>query len=291
MLSVDTPRRLRPPLARCLALSTVLLCATVLAGPAQAAARAAATPHRPTAGPFGGPVLNAPGFDTCAAPSVHDMAAWQSSSPYQAVGIYVGGSNRACAAGNLNASWVHAVTDQGWSLIPIYVGFQAPCVKGKGMSLMSTVKAAQQGAADADDAASAAARLSIVPDSPVYFDLEAFNENNQGCVRTVTAFLNAWTTQLHTHGYLSGIYGSADSGMATLVGIVRSQSGFAAPDAIWIAHWDRQAKTADGSVPDTMWVYHQRIKQYQGGHVETHGGVSIDIDTDYLDGPVARVGS
>ncbi|MBR7831624.1 DUF1906 domain-containing protein [Actinospica durhamensis] len=286
---MDTPRRLRPLFARCLALSTMLLCAAVLAGPAQAAARAAGT-HRPVAGPLGGPVLNALGFDTCTAPSVHDMAAWQKSSPYQAIGIYVGGSNRACGIGNLSTSWVRAVDDQGWSLIPIYVGLQAPCVKGRGMSLMSAAKAAQQGTAEANGAASAAARLSIAPDSPVYFDLEAFNENDQGCVRTVTAFLNAWTTQLHTHGYLSGVYGSADSGMTTLVGIVRSQHGFAAPDAIWIAHWDRLAKTADASVPDTMWVYQQRIKQYQGGHKETHGGVSIVIDTDYLDGPVARVG-
>ncbi len=285
MLGVDISRRPHPSLVRCLALSTVLLCAAVLVGPAQAAA----APRRPTAGPLGAPVLNAPGFDTCSAPSVHDMAAWQGSSPYQAIGIYVGGSNRACGTGNLSSSWVHAVNIQGWSLIPIYVGPQAPCVKGRGMSLMSAAKAAQQGAASADDAASAAAGLSLAGNSPIYFDLEAFDENDQGCVHTVEAFLDAWTTQLHSHGYLSGVYGSADSGMATLAGIVMSQPGFAPPDAIWIAHWDRQAKTADGSVPDTMWVYHQRIKQYQGGHKETHAGVTIDIDSDYLDGPVASI--
>ena len=77
--------------------------------------------------------------------------------------------------------------------------------------------------------------------------------------------------------------------MASLAEAVETQSSFAAPDAVWIAHWDRQERTADGSVPDSLWSRHQRIKQFQGGHVEKHGGVAINIDGDFLDGPVARL--
>lgn len=279
MLSVDIRRSPRLPLSRLIALSVSVLCATLPLLPAQAASATALAP----------PVVSAPGFDTCAAPSVPTMAAWHASSAYRAIGIYVGGTNRACGPGNLTAGWVHAVTRQGWSLVPIYVGLQAPCAKEKGMSVMSAAKATRQGTEAADDAASSAASFDLAEGSPLYFDLEAFDENNAGCVATVTAFLKAWTARLHARGYLSGVYGSADSGMSTLAGIVLSQADFPPPDAIWIAHWDRRAKTGDESVPDYMWVNHQRIKQYQGGHRESHGGVSLDIDSDWLDGPVARI--
>jgi hypothetical protein len=231
----------------------------------------------------------APGFDTCWAPPAATMQAWYGNSAYRAVGIYIGGRNRACVGGNLTPSWVSTVSAQGWGLIPVYVGLQAPCVIGKGMSLMQPAQAAQQGAAEADDAANQAAAYGLAKGSPVYNDLEAFRETDQGCVTAVLAYLNAWSQRLHADGYYAGVYGSASSTIATLAQAVQSQSSFTPPDAIWIARWDQQAKTADGSVPDGLWINHQRIKQYQGGHVETHGGAAVDIDSDYLDGPVARL--
>src|SRR5438445_12869536 len=72
-------------------------------------------------------VFTGEGFDTCHAPSVKTMAAWWKSSPYRAIGIYIGGPNRACGDGNLSNSWVHSVNAMGWHLVPIYVGQQAPC--------------------------------------------------------------------------------------------------------------------------------------------------------------------
>jgi len=102
-----------------------------------------------------------------------------------------------------------------------------------------------------------------------------------------------WTTwtpgpRLHADGYYAGVYGSAASGIVTLARAVRTRPSFAAPDAVWIARWDLKATTADESVPDGL-RHGRRIKQHRGGHVETHGGTAIDIDGDYLDGPVARV--
>ena len=70
------------------------------------------------------------GFDACTAPSTAALNAW-SASPYRALGIYLGGVNRACADGNLNASWITSTLAAGWSLLPLYVGLQAPCVSGK----------------------------------------------------------------------------------------------------------------------------------------------------------------
>jgi Rv2525c-like, glycoside hydrolase-like domain len=65
------------------------------------------------------------GFDACTAPSVAQMQAWRQQSPYRAIGIYIGGSDRACAQPNLTASWVSRQQQAGWHFIPIYVGPQA----------------------------------------------------------------------------------------------------------------------------------------------------------------------
>src|SRR6266571_413881 len=40
------------------------------------------------------------GFDACTAPSSAFMSTWKSASPYGAVGIYIGGADRACAQPN-----------------------------------------------------------------------------------------------------------------------------------------------------------------------------------------------
>ena len=42
-------------------------------------------------------------------------------------------------------------------------------------------------------------------------------------------------------------------------------------------------------VPASAWTRHQRIHQYRGGHDETYGGVTINIDSDYVEG--ATVGA
>ena len=57
----------------------------------------AAAPQAARAGIFTGY-----GFEACTAPSLAALKAW-SASPYRAVGIYLGGTNRACADGNLSA--------------------------------------------------------------------------------------------------------------------------------------------------------------------------------------------
>ena len=66
------------------------------------------------------------GFDACSAPSSSTMDAWL-ASPYRAVGVYVGGVNRACAQPELTATWVAHQEASGWHLLPIYLGLQASC--------------------------------------------------------------------------------------------------------------------------------------------------------------------
>lgn len=234
-------------------------------------------------------VVTGSGFDTCRAPSLGAMQAWHDASAYRAVGIYIGGRNKACGGGHLTADWVSGASAQGWGLIPVYVGLQAPCVTEKGLAKMHPAHAAREGRAAADDAAAQAQAYGLEQGSPIYFDLEAFNEGDRACGSAVLAYIGAWTGELHADGYYSAVYGSAASGMATLAHAVAARPSFAAPDAIWIARWNQRPRIADGSVPGDMWAEHQRIKQFRGGHLEKHGGVAIDIDSDYVDGPVALV--
>ena len=102
------------------------------------------------------------------------------------------------------------------------------------------------------------------------------------------AYLSGWTDQLHAEGYLSGVYSSASSGITDLVKV--NGTGYSVPDDLWIAHWDGSATTSDSYVPSSDWANHQRIRQYQGDHRVTYGGVALDIDSDYVDGATADTG-
>jgi hypothetical protein len=233
-------------------------------------------------------VFTGPGFDACHAPPLPAMTAWWGSSGYQAVGIYIGGQNRACADGDLSDSWVRSAARTGWRLVPIYVGLQAPCARQPHLKLMDPKTVADQANSAADDAVNQAAALGMVRGSAVYFDLEAYPRKDPACAGVVLNFLSAWTKRVHTHGYFSGLYASAGSGITDLA--AANLSGLVPPDALWIARWDNAATVQDPAVPDGSWSPHQRIKQFAGGHKEAHGGVTLNIDKDYLDGPIARIG-
>jgi hypothetical protein len=72
--------------------------------------------------------------------------------------------------------------------------------------------------------------------------------------------------------------------------VAQAGTGYLVPDDLWIADWNGKQTTSDSYVPSTDWIEHQRLHQYQGGHNETHGGVTINIDSDYLDGATAGGG-
>jgi Domain of unknown function (DUF1906) len=239
-----------------------------------------ATPRRATSS-AGGAVFTGLGFDACAAPSSRSMAAW-GSSPYRAVGVYIGGINRACSQPNLTTSWVAAQTEAGWHLIPTYVGLQAPTSACSSCAKLSSSGATVQGAAAAEDAVEEAAAVAMGPGSPIYFDMEAYSQTSSATAATL-AFLEAWTQKLHALGYLSGVYSSSSSGIEDLAGQVGT--GYDLPDAIWIANWNGQQNTVDPVVPASAWASHQRIHQYRGGHNESYGGVTINVDNNYVDGP------
>ncbi len=226
------------------------------------------------------------GFDACATPSRAALSAWR-ASPYRTVGIYLGGANMACAQPNLNPSWVTAETAAGWSLIPTYVGLQAP-TSTCGCARMAPGKAAAQGAAAAIDAVARARAVGLGAGNPIYYDMEAYT-TGAGASRAVLAFLSAWTSSLHQAGYLSGVYSSAASGIRDLV--AARGSATVEPDELWIANWNGKHSAADAYVPASDWASHQRIHQYSGDANLRYGGVTINVDGDYVDGATASTSS
>lgn len=220
------------------------------------------------------------GFDACATPSQRAMNAW-SASPYRVIGVYIGGVNRACSQPNLTPEWVTMQIAAGWRLIPTYVGLQAP-----GSSCCTSLipsKATTQGRAAAKDAVAHALAIGIGTGNPIYYDMEGYNET-ASARRAVLTFLEAWTKKLHALGYISGVYSSRDSGIVDLAAQIGT--GYAEPDDIWIADWNGEANTEAPLLPSYAWAPHRRLHQYKGGHNETYGGVTINVDNDYVDGDV-----
>lgn len=258
--------------------------ATPAAHPApQLAARIASAQAHAAAATYTGP-----GFDACYAPSAQHMSAW-GSSPYRAIGIYIGGTNAACPPSkdpNLTPSWLSNEAAAGWHFIPTYVGLQAPS-NSCSCTGINPSQASAQGAADANDAVSQSQSLGIAAGNPIYNDMEYYTRTSTN-TSAVLAYLSAWTSQLHASGYLSGVYGNSDSAMTDLVNAYGT--GYLEPDDIWIANWNGQQSTSDPNVPSAEWANHQRLHQYSGGHNETYGGVTINIDSNYLDSATVGTG-
>jgi hypothetical protein len=225
-----------------------------------------------------------PGFDTCTAPSVQAMRAWRKK--FSAAAIYIGGVEMACGYGNLSASWVTAVRKMGWSLIPIYVGLQAPC-NSFGQEIQPR-HAASEGLRVALGAMRAARMFGLGKGTPIYFDMEAYNNADTVCRNSVLSFLSAWTKELHASGYVSGVYSSAASGAQDL-GTAATVYGrpVAKPDSMWFALWDNQANLVGTPyLLNSWWNPDRRIKQYAGSHWVKVNGVTLNIDSDWVQGAV-----
>ena len=212
------------------------------------------------------------GFDTCTAPSEAAMAAWRSRSPYRAIGVYIGGSDMACAQPNLSSSWLSAEAAAGWHFIPMYVGPQAAFGELRKSS-------SSQASAAATDAVSQARRLGIGPKMPIYYDMEAYLPGERG---RALRFLSEWTTKLHTLGYSSGVYSSSASGINDLAREF-GRGKYRMPDVIFDALWNGRADTQDSVYGHGQWANHHRLHQYRANLLRTYGGVPLDIDRDYLD--------
>ncbi|MEZ0579879.1 glycoside hydrolase domain-containing protein [Nocardioides sp. MH1] len=259
---------------------------------------AAADPAPVTPGDFKGY-----GFDQCLAPTQKAMDTWLNQSPFLSVGIYISGNSRACRSQpNLTPKWIATQLRKGWKLLPITLGPQASCstrfpryhddpvIDGRPGTHGNYPYARRMGRAEATKTVGDADALGIVGGSTLWYDIEAFDDSNRNCRESALAFLSAWTNRLHDLGYVSGVYSSAGSGIAVLDDArVERPTAYTMPDMVWIARWDGVANTSTSYVRSDGWVPGGRVKQYEGGHNETWGGVTINIDRNFLDLGQGRV--
>ena len=235
------------------------------------------------------------GFDQCLAPTQAAMDTWWAKSPFSAVGIYISGDSRACRSQpNLSSAWVAAQVARGWRLLPIALGPQASCqprfprykddFKISNKPAGGYAVAAGQGTAEADKNAADAMAYGIGPGSTIWYDLEGFDLTNTACRESALVFTSAWVSRIKALGYVAGFYSSASSGIKMLDDARTQRPGqFSLPDRIWIARWDGNADTSTTYIPEDGWRPGGRMKQYRGGHNETWGGVTINIDSNFID--------
>jgi len=231
------------------------------------------------------------GFDTCAAPSLSTMQTWWDNSPFTSVGIYIGGANRGCAQPNLTSSWIQSSNAMGWGMIPIWVGPQAPCSTLSSTKLTTdSFGAFLQGVTEGNSAADRMTSFGIPSGhfATVYYDMEAYSRDTT-CIAAVQGFMDGWTYQLNGRGYLAGFYSSQCSGIVDAAAVYNTAKYRL--NAIWIAAWNNTPNiygfTGSCALSDLLWNQHQRVHQYIGGHNEAYGGVTINIDTNAVDGPTA----
>jgi hypothetical protein len=245
---------------------------------ARVAEPAAVTPSVVATGNFAGQ-----GFDACDAPPQSTMDAWRPT--YQGIGVYISGGVRTCATQpNLTANWVSTNAAKGWQFLLLDVGLQAPCTtRFPAASRISPVvsTAVTQGRNAAINAVAAAQALGFAQRSAIYSDIENYDTPTAACNAAVLSYLSGWTQELNARGYLGGAYVGAASGGAALNGAYTS-TAYTRPDNIWFAHKGSTPVGTSRFISPTYWSNHQRVHQYDLDISETHGGVTLNIDKNYL---------
>ena len=143
------------------------------------------------------------------------MQTWWNNSPYFDAALYANGAASQCGGPdpNLTPAWVAQVLGQGWGLIPIWDGPQAPCACRYGMGTYPNctdggypntfatdpATAANDGTTQAALAASSVTSLGL-PAGVIYYDMENYNSAYEyssnsppnTCGQAVIAFLGGW---------------------------------------------------------------------------------------------------
>lgn len=236
-------------------------------------------------------VLNAPALDQCHLPSTAQMQTWWNNSPYRITNIYIGGSMLLDECQVPDRTWIETVRNQGWSMIPTWIGPQAPCSGWKIRMNSDPGVAYQQGQAEADAASSTARQIGLAGSgmggTVIYYDVENYNPADAACRNVVTSFISGWNDRLSYLGNHSGSYGGACTSYVS-----DWSASVPPPENLWVAAWNASRYTENAPLfnitclPNNLWAYHQRIRQYAPGHNETYNGVTFNIDSNIADAEV-----
>lgn len=224
------------------------------------------------------------GFDACVAQSTGFMRSWL-GSPYRITNIYLNSSQTApdCRAQpELTAQWVRTVRSNGWSLLPVYVGRQAPCRTDRSKKGFTTATARSYGRAAASDVVDQMRALGLGKHNPAYVDLEPYDTTRSRCAAAVVDYVEAWTLALHRRGYVAGVYAHATLGIEPIALHAKPR-----PDDVWWALFNGKQSTAYPTLHG-HWAGH-RIHQYASestANASTYNGqgpLQIDKDSVHAD--------
>ena len=169
------------------------------------------------------------------------------------------------------------------------VGRQAPCSESTRWSKVDPspadgyAAARGQGRDEATDAAAAARDLGIARGSTLWLDVESFDISRARCRDATLAYVSSWTRALRTSGYGSGFYSSASSGIRMLEQArVAAPGTYDLPDQIWVGDWNQRHDTGSAYLAGDGWPG-GRVHQYSGTHPETYGGVTLRVDSNFMD--------
>jgi len=144
------------------------------------------------------------GFDISYVMTESEMNTWWTKSPYYDASIYLPGSANRGVDRNLTSRWVKAVTTQGWGLIPIWFGRQAPCTLCSNCSSKFSsdpATARSDGETEASNAENAAGKLGLRA-TAIYKDLENYDAANNACSAAVREYLGGWVSKNYRTFYL-----------------------------------------------------------------------------------------
>jgi uncharacterized protein YraI len=193
------------------------------------------------------------GMDLAAYPGDDVMQTWWNDSPFYYTGFYLGPAPYHPDTSFMDKRQV--LVDQGWGLLPIYLGRQADSWN------------LDQGVADGDDAVNLTVSAGFPQDTVIFLDIETSSPLTDSFLSYVTD----WVNEVQSKGYKAGIY--------CYVGNA-SQIGDALPDDVqfWVAYYNGGDLTSPIPSPADSGVSFARDWQFVGDTSLTYGGSTLDVD-------------
>ncbi|MER7170954.1 glycoside hydrolase domain-containing protein [Streptomyces mesophilus] len=259
----------------------VLVALTTLTAPS------AAVPTPEHRGAARGKVFRGWAFDTCTTPPLRTMSAWRKSN-FRGVAVYFGGRGRFCKKQpHLSASWLRQVDRMGWSVLPVYVGSQSPCVLVPHKKKVRIGRDAWgQGRKEGLDAVRRAKAYGMKRGSALYLDIENYSMAKWQCRKPTLTFVRGWNRAVRGQGYVPGFYSSLSSGIWHMERARKAGYGDL-PGALWYARWNGKPRAHPiPGVSPQAWRG-ASIHQYRGPKKEKYGGHAMEVDRNLVNAPVA----
>ena len=197
------------------------------------------------------------GMDLGTYPGDDAMQTWWNDSPFYYAGFYLGP-----APDHPDASYMgkrQVLVDQGWGLLPVYVGRQAA----------NRYLSVQSGAIDADDAAGLMARAGFPGNTAVFLDIETSHPLNASYL----SYARAWVNEIQNQGYTAGIY-------CNTCNASQLSNALSGNVKFWVAHYTCYNLPSSSTNPADSGTSFATTWQFTGDSYLTYGGVSLDIDLD-----------